>query len=426
MFGKVKTNSKGLFDKAWAGLDKYVGEPMNKVAGKMGIEGVWPTTMDRECDKAARILRVFTLDGGPSVAPLNYQDPDAQKKTQKVIKRIPAAALQQAEGLAIFTVFRSGLGFSAASGSGIVIAKKPDGTWGLPSGLLVHTVGFGFMVGIDVYDVVLILRTKTAVSSFATPKVNLGGEVTLVAGPLAASAMADGGYKQAPVWSYVKSKGFYAGVQLDGTIIIERQDENARFYQTRASAATILEGKVKIHTPLDVEGLLQTIEAASDPDRRREHETDAIPSGPAPSEVANAAEVHQPTEGFGAPPSYDDMETIKVKCSDCGTAMTMDELAIHSCADTKVTSSAPLEARRMVPEIPGRNTTTALDVESVIDPQVSLPTELDPPEGDAITMVDMDDIPLEESSKGEDKAEIVQHNEMGDTTATASSPRALP
>lgn len=345
---------KGLFDKTWDVAGKYIGEPMNKYAGKMGIEGVWPTTMDRECDKAARILRVFTLDGGvdtsATVEKLNVQDVDAKRKTAKVIKRIPAKALREAQGLAIFTVFRSGLGFSAASGSGIVIARKPDGTWGSPSGLLVHTLGFGFMLGIDVYDVVLLLRTKTAVDSFARPKVNLGGELALVAGPLGSSLMADAGYQQAPAWCYVKSKGFYAGVQLDGSIIVERQDENCRFYGGNYTARQILDGQV--HTPVDVEGLLQTIEAASD----RDTKVDQIPEGLAPSEATDGVlekpDVHQPTEGFGAPPQYENLEVIDVKCSDCGTSMSMEQLAEHECRTTQVVQSAPIEKRRSVPPPP--------------------------------------------------------------------------
>lgn len=356
--GKSKgfTAGKGLFDRVWSASDKYIGEPMNKVAGKMGIESVWPTTLDRECDKAARILRVFTLDGGietqVTAEQLNVDDVDAKKKRQKVIKRIPAKVLREAQGLAIFTVFRSGLGFSAASGSGIVIAKKPDGSWGSPSGLLVHTLGFGFMLGIDVYDVVLVLRTPQAVKSFTHPKVNLGGELALVAGPLGSALMADAGYQQAPCFSYVKSKGFYAGVQLDGSIIIERQDENARFYGTKCSAEQILAGRV--HTPVDVEGLIQTIQAASD----RDTKTEQIPGGLAPSEATGGqlddkVNVHQPTEGFGAPPQYDDLETIKVKCSDCGSSMSMEELALHDCSSTLIRQADPAEKRRSVPMAPG-------------------------------------------------------------------------
>ncbi|CCG83973.1 protein of unknown function [Taphrina deformans PYCC 5710] len=354
---KVFSSGKGFFDKAWSAADKYIGEPMNRVAGKMGIEGVWPTTMDKECDKAARILRVFTLDGGvdtsESPEKLNVEDVDAKKKRQKVIKRIPAKALREAQGLAIFTVFRSGLGFSAASGSGVVIARKPDGSWGSPSGLLVHTLGFGFMLGIDVYDVVLILRTKAAVQSFARPKVNLGGELALVAGPLGGAVMADAGYQQVPCWSYVKSKGFYAGVQMDGSIIIERQDENARFYGAKYSAKDILDGNV--HKPLDVEGLIQTIEAASD----RDTKMDQIPDGLAPSEATGGKidqkerpDVAQPAEGFGAPPKYEDLEEIKVRCSDCGNSMSMEELGLHDCSITQIRPADTSEKRRSVPPPP--------------------------------------------------------------------------
>ncbi len=65
--------------------------------------------MDRECDKAARILRVFTLDGGVETLeqlPLNVDDKDAKKKTQKVIKKIPPEALNNAKG---FTTPKSDL-----------------------------------------------------------------------------------------------------------------------------------------------------------------------------------------------------------------------------------------------------------------------------------------------------------------------------
>lgn len=138
--------------------------------------------------------------------------------------------LRNAAGLAIFTVCRTGFGVSAASGSGIVIARRPDGSWGAPSGILIHTIGFGFLAGADIYDVVLILRNAKAVGAFANPKVSLGAELSVVAGPLGAGGMVDTGIELAPVLSYVKSKGLYGGVQLDGNIIIERNDENARFY----------------------------------------------------------------------------------------------------------------------------------------------------------------------------------------------------
>lgn len=52
---KTKANSKKWFEKA--------GVPVNKAANKLGAEAFWPTSLDKESDKAARILRSFCIDG---------------------------------------------------------------------------------------------------------------------------------------------------------------------------------------------------------------------------------------------------------------------------------------------------------------------------------------------------------------------------
>lgn len=55
---KTKTGSKAGFDKLWGWADK-LGAPVNRLSNKLGSEAFWPTTLDKECDKAARILKSF-------------------------------------------------------------------------------------------------------------------------------------------------------------------------------------------------------------------------------------------------------------------------------------------------------------------------------------------------------------------------------
>jgi hypothetical protein len=55
---KAKTNSKKGFDTTWKALDK-LGAPVNKLSNKIGSEAFWPTSLDKESDKAARILKSF-------------------------------------------------------------------------------------------------------------------------------------------------------------------------------------------------------------------------------------------------------------------------------------------------------------------------------------------------------------------------------
>lgn len=68
----------------------------------------------------------------------------------------------------------------------------------------------------------------------------------MAVGPLGSGAALDMGLKdRAPAWVYTKSKGLYAGVVLDGTLMIERSDENERFYGRKIKAADLIKGNVR-------------------------------------------------------------------------------------------------------------------------------------------------------------------------------------
>ena len=58
MWDRVKTGGKSGFDKVWKAADK-LGAPVNRLSNKLGSEAFWPTTLDKESDKAARILKTF-------------------------------------------------------------------------------------------------------------------------------------------------------------------------------------------------------------------------------------------------------------------------------------------------------------------------------------------------------------------------------
>lgn len=260
LWERVKGGSKTGFDKAYKVVDK-LGPPVNKLSNKLGSEAFWPTTLDKESDKAARILKSFCKDGFYAEEEQGANDGPAQK--QRVLKKIPSQVIKNAKALAIFTTMRTGLWMSGAGGSGVLIAKKDDGTWSPPSGIMLHTAGLGFMVGIDIYDCVVVINTEQALEAFYKVRCTLGSEVSVAAGPIGAGGVLETELhkRQAPIFTYMKSRGFYAGVQIDGTIVIERTDENERFYGQRIGARDILSGKVR-YPPTEVKRLLETIKAA--------------------------------------------------------------------------------------------------------------------------------------------------------------------
>ena len=168
--------------------------------------------------------------------------------TKKSMVKIPDAVLRECAGLAIFHVLRAGAFHgSLAAGSGVVVARRADGTWSPPSSFVVSTVGAGFMLGLDVYDCVCVLNTPAQVGAFTNPRVSLGGEASIAVGPVGTGGSVDAALSKTvrPMWSYMKSRGLWAGVQIDGTIIVSRGDANSVFYNERGiTAKKILRGDV--------------------------------------------------------------------------------------------------------------------------------------------------------------------------------------
>lgn len=121
------------------------------------------------------------------------------KGKQRVLKKIPEKVIQNAVGLAIFTTMRTGLWVSGAGGSGVLIARMENGEWSPPSGILLHTAGLGFLVGVDIYDCVVVINNRKALESFTHIRATIGGEISAVAGPVGVGGVLenDGKWKQA-------------------------------------------------------------------------------------------------------------------------------------------------------------------------------------------------------------------------------------
>lgn len=301
---KTKRLSKKGFDKTWATVDK-LGAPVNRLSNKLGAEAFWPMSIDKESDKAARILRSFCKDG--FYAPESEVNTDENGKInrpkgkQRVIQKIPEQVIKNAKGLAIFTTMRTGLWLSGSGGSGVLLARVPEtGEWSPPSGIMLHTAGVGFLAGVDIYDCVVIINTYEALDAFKKVRCTLGGEVSVAAGPVGMGGVLESEVhkRQAPIWTYMKSKGLYAGVAVDGTIIIERTDENERFYGERISVHDILAGKAR-HPPQSINTLIQTIKAAQGD---RDVDESAIVS---PGETPGDLELPAEGTAFGVPAADD-------------------------------------------------------------------------------------------------------------------------
>ncbi|KAL9578809.1 MAG: hypothetical protein Q9212_005481 [Teloschistes hypoglaucus] len=194
---------------------------------------------------------------GPAVL-ASFVDPRQAFGPDKVI---PPNVLANAKGLAVLTVFKAGFLGTARFGSGIVVARLEDGTWSAPSALATGGGGFGGQIGFELTDFVFILNNAAAVRTFSQQgSLTLGGNVSIAAGPVGRNAEAAGAASLkgvAGVFAYSKTKGLFAGVSLEGSVLIERRDANEKLYNSRITAKQLLAGGVR--PPPSAEPLMRVL-----------------------------------------------------------------------------------------------------------------------------------------------------------------------
>ncbi|KAM0465468.1 hypothetical protein ACHAPV_001519 [Trichoderma viride] len=302
------------------GLAKINTETANLGAKRVQREAFWPATLDLECDKAARILKSFCVDG--YFAPTDNDAPASPSSTStgiktldQVPKKIPRRIIQNAAGIAVFTCMRSGLWMTGSGGSGILIARKSDGTWSPPSGIMLHTPSLSFIIGVDVYDCVLIISSHTALESVTRPRLTLGEDVELRAGETVSlgSEEIHINWKELgnTVLTYMKARGQQQSVNLHGCMLSERSNENERFYASDVTHMDILAGNVS----RDVEETTALNEVLKMAEGRTDYDSSVInkvAAEPAPSDALitstppkTASIPSSPHSSFGLPQADD-------------------------------------------------------------------------------------------------------------------------
>ena len=153
-------------------------------------------------------------------------------------KAIPKRVLDHARGIAILDIIKGGFVVSGRGGDGVVIG------WSGPSAIATGGAGFGFQVGGEVTEFVLILNNEDAVKAFSTGgNVSIGGDVSVAVGPVGRVAEGDV-LPVAAVYTYSRSKGLFAGASLEGTVLVSEEKKNAEFYGHKVTPARILSGRV--------------------------------------------------------------------------------------------------------------------------------------------------------------------------------------
>jgi SH3 domain-containing YSC84-like protein 1 len=178
---------------------------------------------------------------------------------------IPQKLLDKAVCVAVFpSVVKAAFGVGGSYGRGAMTCRQGenfDGHWGPPTMMALEGASFGFQMGGQATDFVLLVMNDRGARGILTSKVKLGADASAAAGPKGRDASAEtDATMRAEILSYSRSRGAFAGVSLEGSTIRPDNDANERIYGQKVNAkALVLDGAEK--TPEAAHELVSTLDS---------------------------------------------------------------------------------------------------------------------------------------------------------------------
>jgi len=147
-------------------------------------------------------------------------------------KGIPKGLLDDAKGIAVFPhVVKGAFVIGGSWGKGLLSVRERNGNWGAPIYVDLAGGSYGFQIGAEATDLVLVFRSEHGVKSMLSSKLKLGADASVAAGPVGRTAQAATDVKlNAEILAYSRSKGVFAGIALDGAVISLDNSANEKVY----------------------------------------------------------------------------------------------------------------------------------------------------------------------------------------------------
>jgi lipid-binding SYLF domain-containing protein len=218
------------------------------------------------------LVAMMVLVGPPALAQKdeNNRIENAGKVMVEILNvpdDIPQDLLDKAECVIVLpSVIKFAIGFGGSYGRGVMTCrsgKEFSGPWSAPSMMALEGGSFGFQLGGQATDFVLLVMNQRGASSILTSQVKLGGDVAAAAGPKGRDAAASTDITmQAEILSYSRSRGLFAGISLEGSTLRPDNDGNERLYGKEVTAKEVVINSA-IHAPASAKLLVSTLNKKS-------------------------------------------------------------------------------------------------------------------------------------------------------------------
>ena len=156
---------------------------------------------------------------------------------------IPEDLMRGASAIAIFpSTISAGFVFGGKYGQGIIMVRdEKGGKWSSPAIFTIAGGSFGWQIGGQATDFVLLVMNRRSIDGILQGKFKLGADAAVAAGPVGRAAEASTDVQlKGGILSYSRSRGLFAGVKLEGAVIAQHWDGNKELYEKGLSAEEIL------------------------------------------------------------------------------------------------------------------------------------------------------------------------------------------
>ncbi len=165
---------------------------------------------------------------------------------------VPDNVISNAKCIAVIpNMLKAAFGVGGAYGKGVASCRTEHG-WSAPAFFTLRGGSFGFQIGGQAADIVMLVMNDRGMAGLLASKVKLGGDASVAAGPVGRHADASTDWKmQAELLTYSRTKGLFAGISLNGAVLEQHKDDTRDFYGHMIPFRTILHGQIP--SPKDAE-----------------------------------------------------------------------------------------------------------------------------------------------------------------------------
>jgi lipid-binding SYLF domain-containing protein len=180
---------------------------------------------------------------------------------------IPKDLLNKAYCVVIYpSVKKAAFVVGGSYGRGLITCRRGrdfSGSWSAPSMFALEAGSFGFQIGAEATDFVLLIMNESGANSVMSSKVKLGGDASVAAGPVGRDTSAETDIvMKAEILSYSRAQGLFAGVSLEGSTLRSDDGANKALYGKELSAREIVR-QGKVPPPASAQRLLAVLRRAS-------------------------------------------------------------------------------------------------------------------------------------------------------------------